>query len=276
VILKYRADLCYRRQQLDTATSLYLGIIEVLPPSNRVVHREVKDSLTRCYLGCGEFRNALRCAEELVAPPHDNDASSWHLLALCYKGLGDDSFEDYILCLQKCNLLQRYNTTTWLELAHAYPTLSTKSIFSNTDVTSEMFAAILGNTVTLFRPYFKWTNGKEKLEISREIETSTRLLGRQLSVEEFLSDLIQLPWKQREELLRVLFQMSSCCCLIWARQLQIYSARHCGSFAKQVQTEKLKQVEHLIGGCHDDLTCYLVQCFNQPAIFEENIADYTR
>ena len=125
--------------------------------------------------------------------------------------------QDYILCLQKCNLLQRYNTTTWLELAHAYPTLSTKSIFSNTDVTSEMFAAILGNTVTLFRPYFKWTNGKEKLEISREIETSTRLLGRQLSVEEFLSDLIQLPWEQREELLRVLFQMSSCCCLIWAR-----------------------------------------------------------
>ena len=54
--------------------------------------------------------------------------------------------------------------------------------------------------------------------------------------------------------------------LLPCRQLQIYSARHCGSFAKQVQTEKLKHVEHLIGGCHDDLTCYLVQCFNQPAV----------
>ena len=70
--------------------------LQVLPPSNRVVHREVKDSLTRCYLGHGEFRNALGRAEELVAPPHGNDASSWHLLALCYKGLGEDRFEGVV------------------------------------------------------------------------------------------------------------------------------------------------------------------------------------
>ena len=105
VILKYRADLCYHRQQLHTATSLYLTILEVrhtnkslsssfheffqiLPASNRVVKREVMDSLLRCHLRQGEYRDALRYAAELLAPPHDNDASSWQLMALCHRGIG--------------------------------------------------------------------------------------------------------------------------------------------------------------------------------------------
>ena len=156
--------------------------------------------------------------------------------------------KDYVICLQKCNLLQRHNTSVWLELAEAYTTLATRSIFSTTAVTShveskfsnkhstdassestessiaagkvetEKFATILSNTVTLLRPYFKWTSTEEDtMEHFHEIEISSRLLGRQLSVDEFLGDLIQLSWKQRQESLRVLFHMSSRCCLIWAR-----------------------------------------------------------
>ena len=109
---------------------------------------------------------------------------------------------DYVLSLQKCNILQRHNAATWLELAEAYSTLCTNMLgtcermmsyskltkFSNTDaevseddanssnsdqVESETvkFVSILSNTVILFRPYFKWKNEgnfkQEMLIVSR-------------------------------------------------------------------------------------------------------------
>ena len=46
------------------------------------------DSLTRCHLRMSQFSEALHYSEQLVAYFHDNDASSWQLMAACYKGLG--------------------------------------------------------------------------------------------------------------------------------------------------------------------------------------------
>ena len=45
------------------------------------------------------------------------------------------------------------------------------------------------------------------------------------------------------------------------RQLQLYSVRHWSSLARQVQTEKLRHIGRLIGGCHDDIMHYLTGCF---------------
>jgi hypothetical protein len=168
------------------------------------------DSLARCYLRMERFSEALSYARRLVAPPHDGDASSWQLMAACYKGI-DGEIENYVLCLQKSNTLQRYATSTWLELAEAYSALSNEI---RRQISSD-FESILSNTVTLFRPYFKWKTDGESL--NKQITTVSQFLGRDVSIEIFVQSLQKLPWEQHQPLLRLLCQISSCCCLIWAR-----------------------------------------------------------
>ena len=182
---------------------------------------------------------------------------------------------DWVLCLQKCNLLQRYHTPYWLQLAEAYTSLhslytdrsgasteSADAIFSNTVATSRsdvdsiqgnvnaiisngsvasacnaetldynsevMFSnaeAILSNAITLFRPYFKWKADaqtltdveEDQMKFNALISTVSELLGRRVSVETFVQDLQRLPWEQHRQSLGVLLQVSSCCCLIWAK-----------------------------------------------------------
>ena len=166
---------------------------------------------------------------------------------------------DYLLSLQKCNLLQRYNTSTWLELAEAYTELgihhammseamaaknsNTASKFSNSrDVSSQssgkgvhdcvddknskvgtendVMESIFSNTVTLFRPYFKWqTENIDCKNFDPSLVTVVALLGRCVSVDNFLQDVQQLPWERNKQMLKLLFQVSSCCCLIWARYI---------------------------------------------------------
>ena len=88
---------------------------------------------------------------------------------------------------------------------------------------TEKVRSILSNTVALFRPYFKWTTAEEKGEEKRcgnyqeELVMSSRLLGRQVTVEDFMRDLRLLPWKRCGEVLQLLFEVCSQCCLIWAR-----------------------------------------------------------
>ena len=79
---------------------------------------------------------------------------------------------------------------------------------------------IFRNTVTLFRPYFKWQPVDKDCPQLREntpLLTVSELLGRQVSMETFIENLQQLPWEQYHELLRLLLNVSSCYCLIWAK-----------------------------------------------------------
>lgn len=132
-----------------------------------------------------------------------------------------------MLSLQQCNFVQRNDTSSWLLLSEAYASLSNSTvkdteqckdcaIYSNTD--DDSTRSILSNTVTLFRPYFKWTT-EVKCTSSRQelLEAVWKLLGRQVSVETFLQDIHRLPWEHHHEILKLIFQVSSCCCLIWAR-----------------------------------------------------------
>ena len=152
-----------------------------------------------------------------------------------------------MICLQKCNLLQHYNTSSWLELSEAYTTMSrydnvmleareaknsNRVANFNSDVTSARGSdcglahdhslecetetadveSILSNTVTLFRPYFKW-----KTDSGHFDPRVSSLLGRHVSVEAFLQDLQQLPWDLCKETFDFFLRVSSCSCLIWAR-----------------------------------------------------------
>ena len=79
---------------------------------------------------------------------------------------------------------------------------------------------IFRNTVTLFRPYFKWQpvdKDYPQLRKNAPLLTVSELLGRQVSMETFIENLQQLSWEQYRELLGVLLKVSSCCCLIWAK-----------------------------------------------------------
>lgn len=55
--------------------------------------RELLDSIVHCYLRQeeeGEEEEGLKWACLLVDSPHEKDASSWQLLAECYKRKGND------------------------------------------------------------------------------------------------------------------------------------------------------------------------------------------
>ena len=180
-------------------------------------------------------------------------------------------YPEWVLNLQKCNLLQRYHAPYWLELAEAYSSLhalctsspttnlnsgnrdsifrNPNAIYSNNEssldsvpcsasddsadsdcvegaVETEPKAInsnmqdIFRNTVTLFRPYFKWQPVDKdcpRLRDNTPLLTVSELLGRQVSMETFIENLHQLPWEQYHELLGLLLNISSCCCLIWTK-----------------------------------------------------------
>lgn len=66
MLLKYRADLCYSTNDFKMAAALFERVLELLPPLNAMVKREVTDSLARCYSQLGEHRQAKERAEQLV------------------------------------------------------------------------------------------------------------------------------------------------------------------------------------------------------------------
>ena len=59
---------------------MYNHILEILPPTNALVRREVTDSLARCQLHLGEYSKALVYARSLVGytpflPAHPSSLS---------------------------------------------------------------------------------------------------------------------------------------------------------------------------------------------------------
>ena len=97
---------------------------------------------------------------------------------------------------------------------HVGTAVEPQVIFSNMET-------IISNTVALFRPYFKWKiscpDKDHSMDFKSHLATVSALLGKQVSVEAFVKDLHQLSWEHHQQLLGLLFQVSSCCCLIWAK-----------------------------------------------------------
>ena len=66
MLLKYRADLCYSLKDFTLAAQLFEQVLELLPPMNAMVKREVTDSLARCYRHLGDYQKAKERAAQLV------------------------------------------------------------------------------------------------------------------------------------------------------------------------------------------------------------------
>ena len=67
MLLKYRADLLYYKKEYRQSAVQYEAVLKEVPVSNSVVHREVTDSLARCWLHVGEFQRALEKGQMLVS-----------------------------------------------------------------------------------------------------------------------------------------------------------------------------------------------------------------
>lgn len=66
MLLKYRADLCYSLKDFSSAAVLFEQVLELLPPLNAMVKREVVDSLARCYSHLGQHELAQESAKQMV------------------------------------------------------------------------------------------------------------------------------------------------------------------------------------------------------------------
>lgn len=66
MLLKYRADLCYSLKEFSSAAGLFEQVLELLPPLNAMVKREVLDSLARCYDHLGQHNLAQERAKQIV------------------------------------------------------------------------------------------------------------------------------------------------------------------------------------------------------------------
>lgn len=63
----------------------------------------------------------------------------------------------------------------------------------------------------------RFTSYNGQLCSEEDMLTVARVMGRNVSVEEFVGNLKQLPGEEGCRLLGVMFHVASCCCLIWAR-----------------------------------------------------------
>ena len=66
MLLKYCADLCYSLKEFSSAAALFEQVLELLPPLNAMVKREVTDSLARCYNHLGQHQLAEERAKQMV------------------------------------------------------------------------------------------------------------------------------------------------------------------------------------------------------------------
>lgn len=63
---KYRADLLYSQNNPRESASLYRKLLDLVPPENSCVVKELRDSLARSLLKLGDGESAKREAEQLV------------------------------------------------------------------------------------------------------------------------------------------------------------------------------------------------------------------
>ena len=115
--IKAKADWSFYKEDYRTAVQLYESSLQLVPPHNRSVWRQISDSLSRCHYHMGDFPTALKYAIPLVSPPHCEDASSWQLLANIHAKMLN--VKDALLCQQRVVMVQTGRPGAWIQLGHA-------------------------------------------------------------------------------------------------------------------------------------------------------------
>ncbi|KAK3601535.1 hypothetical protein CHS0354_027677 [Potamilus streckersoni] len=122
-IRKFKGDNFFYLGNYREAAEAYRACLDVLPENNKIMQREVSESLARCFLHLGEAEKALKLAEELQKNCMTVDQN---LQVLCffqqiYRTM--DRIDDEIAVLHQLILLHHFNVQFWVRLASAYEKL---------------------------------------------------------------------------------------------------------------------------------------------------------
>ena len=69
--LKYKADLLYFQNKFETALVKYKLCIQLIGRTNHVFHRDIGESIARCYVALGHYEDAESSVKALVCIFYD-------------------------------------------------------------------------------------------------------------------------------------------------------------------------------------------------------------
>ncbi|KAM6349595.1 uncharacterized protein C8orf76 homolog [Podargus strigoides] len=120
---KFRADWAYRQREFEEALCEYSNCLQLLPPSNIAMRRDVQEGQARCLSRLGRHKEALDIAEKMRngATNTDHLTTVLNLQFAIYQGL--ESVGEKITCLQQLICLHPFNPRYWKLLAEAYLSL---------------------------------------------------------------------------------------------------------------------------------------------------------
>ncbi|XP_071409997.1 uncharacterized protein C8orf76 homolog [Pithys albifrons albifrons] len=120
---KFRADWAYRQRDFEKALCEYSDCLQLLPPSNTAMRRDVQEGQARCLSHLGRHKEALEIAEKMrnSATNTDHLTTILNLQFSIYQGV--QNIEKKILCLQQLICLHPFNPRFWKFLAEAYMSL---------------------------------------------------------------------------------------------------------------------------------------------------------
>ncbi|XP_032565100.1 uncharacterized protein C8orf76 homolog [Chiroxiphia lanceolata] len=117
---KFRADWAYRQRDFKKALCEYSNCLQLLPPGNIAMRRDVQEGQARCLSHLGRHKEALGIAEKMrnSATNTDHLTTVLNLQFSIYQGV--ENVEKQILCLQQLICLHPFNAWFWKFLAEAY------------------------------------------------------------------------------------------------------------------------------------------------------------
>ncbi|OXB82950.1 UNVERIFIED_CONTAM: hypothetical protein H355_009860 [Colinus virginianus] len=117
---KFRAELAYREREFEKALCEYSNCLQLLPPSNVAMRRDVQEGQARCLSRLGRHQEALDIAERMrnSATNTDHLTSVLNLQFAIYRDL--ENIDKQIVCLQQLICLHPFNPWYWKSLAEAY------------------------------------------------------------------------------------------------------------------------------------------------------------
>ncbi|KAM9386828.1 uncharacterized protein C8orf76-like [Phaethornis superciliosus] len=122
-VSKFRADWAYRQEEFEKALCEYSNCLQLLPPSNIAMRRDVQEGQARCLSHLGRHQEALDIAEKMrnSATNTDHLTTVLNLQFAIYQGL--ENIGRKITSLQQLICLHSFNPWYWKLLAEAYMSL---------------------------------------------------------------------------------------------------------------------------------------------------------
>ncbi|CAG5126388.1 unnamed protein product, partial [Candidula unifasciata] len=121
-IFKYSGDFHYHKQNYEIAAQRYKRSLELLPENNVLMRIDVKESLCRCYLYCGQTSESLQLARDMVSEMSNQDETHQRQALLLLSTVCEkmERWAECVECLEKLCTRHPYFAQCWDGLGDAY------------------------------------------------------------------------------------------------------------------------------------------------------------